>query len=109
VPALPVLRGEAIAEGATQFKCCPPIREAENRERLWQALAGGDIDCVVSDHSPCTPELKRLDVGDFGLAWGGISSLQIGLSAVWTARGPEVTPSTTSSAGWPSSRRGWPG
>jgi allantoinase len=75
---------EAIAEGATQFKCCPPIREADNRERLWQALVAGDIDCIVSDHSPCTAELKRLDVGDFGLAWGGISSLQIGLPAVWT-------------------------
>jgi allantoinase len=75
---------EAIDEGATQFKCCPPIREADNRERLWQALAAGDIDCVVSDHSPCTPELKRLDVGDFGLAWGGVSSLQLGLPAVWT-------------------------
>jgi allantoinase len=75
---------EAIAEGATQFKCCPPIREAANREALWRALAAGDIDCVVSDHSPCTPELKRLDVGDFGLAWGGVSSLQLGLPAVWT-------------------------
>jgi allantoinase len=75
---------ETIATGATQFKCCPPIREAENREELWRALADGVIDCVVSDHSPCTPELKRLDVGDFGLAWGGISSLQIGLPAVWT-------------------------
>jgi allantoinase len=75
---------EAIGEGATQFKCCPPIREADNRDRLWQALADGDIDCIVSDHSPCTPELKRLDVGDFGLAWGGISSLQLGLPAVWT-------------------------
>ena len=75
---------EAIDEGATQFKCCPPIREAANRERLWQALAAGDIDCVVSDHSPCTPELKRFDVGDFGLAWGGISSLQLGLPAIWT-------------------------
>lgn len=75
---------ETILEGATQFKCCPPIREADNREELWRALGAGDIDCVVSDHSPCTPELKRLDVGDFGLAWGGISSLQIGLPAVWT-------------------------
>ena len=75
---------EAIAEGATQFKCCPPIREADNRERLWAALAAGDIDGVVSDHSPCTPELKRFDVGDFGLAWGGISSLQIGLPVVWS-------------------------
>jgi allantoinase len=75
---------EAIADGATQFKCCPPIRGAANRERLWSALADGDVDVVVSDHSPCTPELKRLDVGDFGLAWGGISSLQLGLPAVWT-------------------------
>jgi allantoinase len=87
---------ETIAEGATQFKCCPPIREAENRERLWQALAAGDIDCVVSDHSPCTPELKRLDVGDFGLAdpRRGISSLQVGLPAVWTgarARGHSLS------------------
>ena len=75
---------EAIADGATQFKCCPPIRDAGHRERLWTALADGDVDVVVSDHSPCTPDLKRLDVGDFGLAWGGISSLQLGLAAVWT-------------------------
>ena len=75
---------QAIADGATQFKCCPPIREAENREELWQALGRGDVDCVVSDHSPCTPELKRPDLGDFGAAWGGISSLQIGLPAVWS-------------------------
>lgn len=75
---------EEIPDGATQFKCCPPIREAANRERLWQGLADGTIDCVVSDHSPCTPELKRLDTGDFGVAWGGVSSLQLGLSAVWT-------------------------
>jgi allantoinase len=75
---------QAIADGATQFKCCPPIREADNREELWRALGRGDIDCVVSDHSPCTPELKRLDLGEFGVAWGGISSLQVGLSAVWT-------------------------
>jgi allantoinase len=75
---------ESIAEGATQFKCCPPIRGAANREELWRALAAGDIDCVVSDHSPCTAELKRLDAGDFALAWGGVSSLQVGLPAVWT-------------------------
>ncbi len=75
---------EAVADGATQFKCCPPIRDAANRERLWTALADGDVDVVVSDHSPCTPDLKRFDVGDFGLAWGGISSLQLGLPAVWT-------------------------
>ncbi len=79
-----VFEAQAIADGATQFKCCPPIREADNREELWRALGRGDIDCVVSDHSPCTPELKRLDLGEFGAAWGGISSLQVGLSAVWT-------------------------
>ena len=79
-----VFEAEAIADGATQFKCCPPIREADNREELWAALGRGDIDCIVSDHSPCTAELKRLEVGDFGQAWGGISSLQLGLPAVWT-------------------------
>jgi allantoinase len=75
---------EEVPDGATSFKCCPPIREATHREALWAALADGDIDLVVSDHSPCTPELKRLDVGDFGLAWGGIASLQVALPAVWT-------------------------
>jgi allantoinase len=75
---------EEIRDGGTEFKCCPPIREAANRELLWRGLADGVIDCVVSDHSPCTPELKRLDIGDFGVAWGGVSSLQLGLSAVWT-------------------------
>jgi allantoinase len=78
------LSAEEIPDGATQFKCCPPVREAANRELLWEGLADGTIECVVSDHSPCPPELKRLDVGDFGLAWGGISSLEIGLPVVWT-------------------------
>ncbi len=85
---------EEIADGATEYKCCPPIREAENRELLWQGLADGTIDCVVSDHSPCTPDLKRFDTGDFGVAWGGISSLQLGLPAAWTEaarRGHAVT------------------
>jgi allantoinase len=75
---------EEVPEGATQFKCCPPIREADNRERLWAGLAEGKLDIVVSDHSPSTPELKALDSGDFGRAWGGISSLQLGLAVVWT-------------------------
>jgi allantoinase len=75
---------ESIADGATDHKCCPPIRGAADRERLWAALGEGLIDCVVSDHSPCTTELKRLDTGDFGQAWGGIASLQLGLTAVWT-------------------------
>jgi allantoinase len=75
---------EEIPDGATEFKCCPPIREAANRELLWQGLRDGVLDMVVTDHSPSTVELKSLDTGDFGVAWGGISSLQIGLPAVWT-------------------------
>ncbi|MGI8681916.1 MAG: allantoinase AllB [Mycobacteriales bacterium] len=75
---------ENIGDGATQYKCCPPIREADNRAALWRALADGDIDSVVSDHSPCTADLKRQDTGDFGAAWGGIASLQLSLPAVWT-------------------------
>ena len=76
---------EEVPPGGTEFKCCPPIRDAVNREALWRGLEGGAIDCVVSDHSPCPPELKRTDTGDFGAAWGGIASLQVGLPAVWTA------------------------
>ncbi|HEU5456700.1 MAG TPA: allantoinase AllB [Nocardioides sp.] len=73
-----------IPDGSTEFKCCPPIRDADNRDRLWDGLAAGDIDLVVTDHSPCVAALKRRDVGDFGQAWGGIASLQLGLPAVWT-------------------------
>ena len=79
-----VFAAEDVPDGDTQYKCCPPIRDANNRELLWQALIDGDIDYIVSDHSPCTPELKRLDLGEFDTAWGGIASLQIGLPAVWT-------------------------
>jgi allantoinase len=75
---------EQVPDGATEFKCCPPVRDAINREALWRGLEAGVIDCVVSDHSPCPPELKAPDTGDFGQAWGGIASLQLGLSAVWT-------------------------
>jgi allantoinase len=78
------LAAAQVPDGATQFKCCPPIRDAANQDRLWQALADGVIDCVVSDHSPCPAEAKHLETGDFGEAWGGIASLQIGLPAVWT-------------------------
>ena len=74
-----------VPTGATEFKCCPPIRDAANAERLWAALADGLITCVVSDHSPCTPELKRQDTGDFAAAWGGIASVQLGLPVIWTA------------------------
>jgi allantoinase len=75
---------EEIADGATEFKCCPPVRERENREQLWDALRDGTISMVVSDHSPCPPEMKRRAEGDFLKAWGGISSLQFRLSVVWT-------------------------
>jgi len=79
------LAAERIPDGATQFKCCPPIREESNRDALWAALAMGIVDCVVSDHSPCVAGLKRLDSGDFGAAWGGIAGLQLSLPVVWTA------------------------
>ena len=75
---------EDVPDGATAYKCAPPIRERENRERLWAALTEGAIDLVVSDHSPCTPDLKLLEAGDFQAAWGGIASLQFGLSVIWT-------------------------
>jgi allantoinase len=75
---------EDIRDGATLFKCAPPIRERAHRERLWQALISGDIDFVATDHSPAPPSLKRIDEGDFVGAWGGVASLQIGLAAVWT-------------------------
>ena len=75
---------EAIADGATPFKCAPPIRDADNREQLWRALAEGVLDLVASDHSPCTPQLKAIEVGDFVAAWGGVSGLQLALPVVWT-------------------------
>ncbi len=78
------LTAEEVPDGDTTFKCCPPIREAANREGLWQALNDGVIDVVVSDHSPCTPHLKLPERGDFLEAWGGIASLQLGLRTVWT-------------------------
>jgi allantoinase len=78
------IAAEEIPEGRTEFKCAPPIRERTNQERLWAALASGRIDLVVSDHSPCTPALKLPEEGDFTRAWGGIASLQLGLSLIWT-------------------------
>jgi allantoinase len=93
------LDAEQVPDGATQFKCCPPIRDRANRERLWQALADGLIDCVVSDHSPCTAELKRLDTGDFDAAWGGIASVQLSLPVTWTEASRRGH-SLTELAGW---------
>lgn len=78
------LAAEDVPEGDTRYKCAPPIRERENADRLWQGLADGVIDFIISDHSPCTPELKLLEEGDFMAAWGGISGLQFGLPLIWT-------------------------
>lgn len=79
---------EEIEAGATEFKCCPPIREESNREELWAGLANGTIDLIVSDHSPCPGEMKLRETGDFMKAWGGIASLQLRLPIIWTeARG----------------------
>ena len=75
------LAAEEIGPGATEFKCAPPIREGENRDRLWAGLRDRTLWAVVSDHSPSTPDLKA---GDFFEAWGGIASLQLGLRAIWT-------------------------
>lgn len=76
---------EDIPAGATEFKCCPPIRERGNRELLWEALKDGTIDLIVSDHSPCTEDLKLKQTGNFLEAWGGIASLQLRLPVIWTA------------------------
>jgi allantoinase len=78
------LKAEEVQHGATHFKCCPPIREEYNQRLLWKALFEGDIGTVVSDHSPCTPDLKKLANGDFIGAWGGIATIGLGLSVLWT-------------------------
>ncbi len=78
------LSSDDVPDGMTSFKCSPPIRERTNRDRLWDALRDGVIRVVVSDHSPCTTEMKQSEGGDFATAWGGISSLQVSLPAVWT-------------------------
>jgi allantoinase len=78
------ISAEDIPDGKTLFKCCPPIREESNRNRLWQAIKKGAIDFIVSDHSPCTPKLKLIDSGDIEKAWGGISALQFSLPLIWT-------------------------
>ncbi len=85
---------DEVPDGATEFKCAPPIREREHREGLWEGLRAGTIDLVATDHSPCPPAMKRRDAGEFLPAWGGIASLQLGLAATWTgaaARGFSLT------------------
>jgi allantoinase len=79
---------EEIPDGATLFKCAPPLRERENREKLWAGLRDGTIDMIATDHSPCPPDMKRQETGDFLDAWGGIASLQLSLPAVWTQASP---------------------
>ncbi len=82
---------EGIADGAALFKCAPPIRNAANREALWQGLRDGIIDLIATDHSPCPPHMKRLEATQpgeeaerFDEAWGGIASLSVALPLVWT-------------------------
>jgi allantoinase len=76
---------EQIPDGATEFKCAPPIRDAPNREMLWTALEDGLIDLVATDHSPCPPDMKHREDGRFDLSWGGIASLGLALPVMWTA------------------------
>ena len=78
------LAADMIPSGATEFKCAPPIREGVHRDALWEGLHHGALDMIVTDHSPCPPELKRKSSGDFFQAWGGIASLELSLAAVWT-------------------------
>ena len=75
---------EDIPDGATLLKCAPPIRNRANQQALWQALRDGIIDMIVTDHSPCPPEMKRTDTGRFDQAWGGIASLSIALPLIYT-------------------------
>jgi allantoinase len=78
------LAAEEIRDGDTAAKCRPPVRETANRDLLWAGLRAGTLSLVVSDHSPCTAEMKAAGTGDFDAAWGGVSSLQLGLPLIWT-------------------------
>jgi allantoinase len=75
---------EEIPDGATEYKCAPPIREKENNEKLWNALLDGTIDFIATDHSPAPPSMKEIESGNFKKAWGGIAGLQFSLPVVWT-------------------------
>lgn len=99
------LSANDIPNGHPEFKCCPPIRNESNRNQLWKALLDGDIDCVVSDHSPCVIELKKVEEGDIMTAWGGINSLGLGLSLLWTeGRKPERGATLSQIVHWMSKR-----
>jgi allantoinase len=78
------LTAETITDGATLCKCAPPVRNRDNRERLWEGLSAGVIDLVATDHSPCLPSMKQLESGNFRTAWGGIASLSMALPVMWT-------------------------
>ncbi len=82
------LSAQDVPDGATLWKCAPPIRERTNQDALWEGLRAGIIDFVTSDHSPCTPHLKHEDTGNFDEAWGGIASLQLALGNLWHAAQP---------------------
>ena len=98
------LTAEEIPAGGTAYKCCPPIREAHNRELLWEGLLDGTIDYIASDHSPSIPELKDPENGDFAVAWGGVSLLQLELPVIWTEAVTAVCRSNRSSRGCRPSR-----
>jgi len=103
---------EEIPDGATAYKCAPPIRERNNREELWAGLRAGTIDFIASDHSPAPPTLKCLDSGDFVAAWGGVASLELALPAVWTgarARGATLADVARWLAAGPARRAGLDG
>ena len=96
---------ESIPDGETRLKCLPPIRDGPNRERLWDGLASGAIDMIASDHSPCLPEMRALESGDFFLAWAGISGLQFSLPATWSeAHSPTRNHTISDLAMWWSER-----
>ena len=97
---------EEIADGATAFKCAPPIRGREEREALWSALKDRRIDLVATDHSPAPPSTKCVEEGDFIRAWGGIASLQLGLAACWTGARQHGIP-LESLVDWMSARPAW--
>jgi len=75
---------ESIPRSAAEYKCAPPIRGAANQALLWDGLRRRSIDLIATDHSPCPPAMKSTPDGNFFKAWGGIASLSVALSAVWT-------------------------